>query len=926
VQTDSHDNVHDADEARLFERLATIQHEADAAKGRGDHEAACTLRDEGLAIIRQLEASPPPASLAAVATPEAPATTTHLGVKERGEGETLIPFTPRKADGAASTLLDGLEPAGESRHAVRRFLSLLGTTPREVRVLRKVGAPHLGVFDSVDLAVAAIGVADMDPATIGIYVGLNPTTRPVTNVLAFGRRGAGTSDTDVCRREWLLIDLDPIRRQNGGDVVDQKAPATDAEHDLAIERGHASAAWLVSMGVPPGAVVLGSTGNGAAVLIRVDMPNDEGTKRLAEQLLAAVALWQADAGVKVDSTVANASRITRALGTMNRKGDVASERPHRQSRLLDTPADQMTCPRDVLERIAALAAPNEADAGAASNGGARFDVAAWITEHDVPADGPHEWNGTSGKGRKWIVRPCPFNATHDNGSAVIIEHANGAFSFRCHHDSCAANGWHALRDRLEPGWRERAAARTAGRQPHKTDLGNSERFAALHAADLRHCRVWNRWMVWNGVRWAHDQTGEHARRAKATVNIMYAEAAAIADEANRKTLIQHALASESATRLDALVKLASSEPAIAVAPSQFDTDHWLLNVANGTLDLRTGVLREHRREDYISKLAPVAYDPAAPCPAFLAFLDSIFPGDPALISFIQRAAGYSLVGDTRERVMFVLHGGGKNGKSTLLLVLATVLGDYAQDTHTNTLLVKHGDAIPNDLAALVNVRFVTASEVEEGRRLAEALVKKITGDEMISARFMRGEWFNYRPQFKLWLATNHKPVIRGSDDAIWDRICLVPFTVRFVDPIDDDAGANAPRMDKTLRTKLLAEAPGILRWAVEGCLAWQRDGLGAPPSVKQATGDYRDEMDHVRDFLDECCIRGEGFTSTTAELFARFVVWCKASRERTMTRQAFAARLDKLGIGKQPKTNGERSRGVRHGITLRNDAAVSFTS
>src|SRR5262249_2127373 len=161
-----------------------------------------------------------------------------------------------------------------------------------------------------------------------------------------------------------------------------------------------------------------------------------------------------------------------------------------------------------------------------------------------------------------------------------------------------------------------------------------------------------------------------------------------------------------------------------------------------------------------------------------------------------------------------------------------------------------------------------------------------------------------------------------------DRIRLIPFNVRFVDPDNpNDAGAppDAPRMDKTIRAKLLAEAPGILRWAVEGCMAWQRDGLGTPPAVKQATGEYREEMDPMRDFLDECCIRGDGLPIGTAELFARYLEWCRYARERALTRQAFAARLDKLGIGKL-KANGERSRGVRCGITLREPAAVGFAS
>src|SRR5262249_35693849 len=287
------------------------------------------------------------------------------------------------------------------------------------------------------------------------------------------------------------------------------------------------------------------------------------------------------------------------------------------------------------------------------------------------------------------------------------------------------------------------------------------------------------------------------QRAKETVLNMYAEAHEIENESLRKDLAEHALRSESEARLRAMVSLAATDPDLHVPPSQLDADPWLLNLENGTLDLHTGKLGSHRRSDLITRLAPVGWDPAAKCPRWKAFLADVFSGDDALIGYVQRAAGYSLTGDTSERILLILHGEGANGKTTFLETLTAALGDYAARTPTETLLAKRPDAIPNDVARLKGTRFVTASEAGEGVQLAEARVKELTGRDRVPARFLHREWFEFCPEFKLWLATNHKPVIRGTDKAIWDRIRLVPFTVRIA----------KMKQDKHLLEKLRMELP-----------------------------------------------------------------------------------------------------------------------
>ncbi len=421
--------------------------------------------------------------------------------------------------------------------------------------------------------------------------------------------------------------------------------------------------------------------------------------------------------------------------------------------------------------------------------------------------------------------------------------------------------------------------------PNPTDLGNARRLVAAHGAELRYCHPWGKWFAWDGRRWRLDESGEVVRRAKATIRDLYREAAGL-DDAARQALGKHALRSEAGARLRAMVDLAESEPGIPVHPDDLDRDPWLLNVRNGTVNLRTGALRPHERGDLVTKLAAVEYDPAADCPAFLAFLDRIMAGNEGLIRFLQRAAGYSLTGDTSERVLMILHGEGRNGKSTFLEVLRSILGDYAIRTPTDTLMAKRENGIPNDVAALRGARFVSASEADEGRRLAEATIKDLTGGDTISARFMRGEFFNFAPEFKLWLGTNHKPGIRGTDQAIWDRIRLVPFTVRIPDS----------EQDKRLREKLLAEASGILTWALEGCLDWQRDGLGEPQEVTEATAGYRAEMDVLGAFLDDRCVCHERAQVSAKALYAAYQAWCDETGEKPLTQQATGRRLTERGF------------------------------
>jgi P4 family phage/plasmid primase-like protien len=416
-----------------------------------------------------------------------------------------------------------------------------------------------------------------------------------------------------------------------------------------------------------------------------------------------------------------------------------------------------------------------------------------------------------------------------------------------------------------------------------TDLGNAERFVADHGKDVRYCYPWRKWLVRTPAKWVRDEAGRIHRLAKGRVRGIYREASDADDEDRRKALAKHAAASESETRIRAMVELAKSE--VPVSPEELDSDPWVLNVLNGTIDLRTGELREHRREDLITKLAPVEYDPAAAAPTWETFLERVLPGDD-LRTFVQRAAGYSATGDTSEQCMFIHHGPGANGKSTFQETLAAALGDYAMRTPTETLLVKRSGGVPNDIARLKGARFVTASETEEGRRLAESLVKDLTGQDTISARFMWAEWFDFKPTHALHLSTNHKPEIRGTDPAIWRRIRLIPWAVT-IPPAEQD---------RRLAEKLRGELPGVLAWIVRGCLAWQREGLRAPEEVRRATKAYRAEMDVLAAFLADCCVRDEDEEAFAGELWGAWKRWCEETGEQAGTQKRFGGRLAERGF------------------------------
>lgn len=440
-----------------------------------------------------------------------------------------------------------------------------------------------------------------------------------------------------------------------------------------------------------------------------------------------------------------------------------------------------------------------------------------------------------------------------------------------------------------------------------TDLGNAERFAYENAETLRYCQPYGAWMIFDGKRWVRDNSNAIVSLVKKSIRGGYAAISQMTDGSRRAEIAGWLAASESASRVRACTELAKSElPGI---PEQFDADPWLLNLENGTLDLRTLALRAHDSDDLITKFAGSRYDPDALCPVWEATLDRVFAGNERLIDYVRRTFGYALTAETSEQCLFVAYGAGANGKTTILRAISDMMGDYAMSTPTDSLLVKREGGIPNDLARLKGARLVTATEADQGRRLAESLVKQLTGGDPITARFLHAEYFQFYPTFKLFLATNHKPVIRGTDHAIWRRIRLIPFEVTI----------PTAEQDPDLPAKLHEECSGILNWCLLGLEEWKAERLGYPEEIREATDGYRLEMDDVGAFLDEAFEADPGGMISVRTVYEGYEKWRSENGGPEISKRKLAGTLRERGFDDVRRNDGTYFIGIRERSGERED-------
>jgi putative DNA primase/helicase len=383
-------------------------------------------------------------------------------------------------------------------------------------------------------------------------------------------------------------------------------------------------------------------------------------------------------------------------------------------------------------------------------------------------------------------------------------------------------------------------------------------FTARHGHDLRYCALWGKWLHWDGTRWEVDET-------KKIFDLVRKLLREVAVECNDLKASKQIASSKTVA---AVKTMAESDRQHATHSDDWDADLWLLNTPTCTVDLRTGEKREHSQGDYITRITSVG--PGGECPNWLAFLDRVTAGNKDLQSFLQRVVGYALTGTTIEHALFFLYGTGANGKSVFLNTIKGILAEYQKTAPIETFIESHNDKHPTDLAGLRGARTVTAVETEQGRRWAESKIKMLTGGDRVSARFMRQDFFEFTPQFKLLIAGNHKPTLRSVDEAIKRRFNLIPFTVTI--PPEE--------RDPKLTEKLESEWPGILQWMIDGCLEWQRIGLAAPEIVTEATNAYLESEDAVRAWIDERCERDLHAFEPRPRLYESWSLWAEKSGEK----------------------------------------------
>lgn len=455
----------------------------------------------------------------------------------------------------------------------------------------------------------------------------------------------------------------------------------------------------------------------------------------------------------------------------------------------------------------------------------------------------------------------------------------------------------------------------------QTDLGNALRFARLFKNKVMYCAEFGNWLIWDGKRWAIDRIGKIMDFAQKAIRSLYKDISNMDSRDDRESWLEHAKNSEAYPRMKAMLKL--SEHMLAVTVSQLDSNPWLLNVENGIIDLRTGDLIPHDQTKLITKIVAVKYTFDTECPIFDNFLADIFPLEDGsgpnndLIEFIQRFIGYCLTGDTSEQKMAIAWGSGANGKGTLLNLISDVLGDYSQTAQAESFMAKQNDnSVSNDIAMLRGARYVLASESKEGRKLNEPLIKQVTGQDKVTARFLYKDFFTFQPAFKLLLLTNYKPVARAEDAALWRRILLVPFTQKFEgEKVDKN-------LDKKLRTQ--EELEGVLRWAIAGCLMWQREGLKPPKEVIKATNEYRNENDILENWKEDRCVIGNYITEKIGTLYNDFLNWAAENGEKvSISNKKFSQNLDQKGFELFKGGAGvRRVRGI--GLAVKESGTIDF--
>ncbi len=833
----------------------------------------------------------------------------------------------------------------------------------EVRALAE-NATHSGYFTDYAALAQYAGALDTDPAVHGTYVTLNRVNPSLLSRRAnrikmrLARTDTTTSDAEITRRRWFPVDIDPVRP--GG------VSSSNPEHEAAFAMAERVALWLGNLGFPE--PVRADSGNGAHLLYRIDLPNDDASLTLVKRGLAVLDAIFSDESATVDKTNSNAGRIWKLYGTIARKGDNTAERPHRRSRVLSVPERLDVVSGELLANLGA-ALPGENSSPAVSPGEARritnqVKLPDWLRSHAIPVRSEKLYQG----GRIYLLTACPFSAAHTDG-AYAIQFENGAIHAGCHHASCGGGKqrWQELRERYETkeerlaqqdvrlldGRRERARAKAAAGQagivqnggdkppaglglrdgvpegsavagprepavfpggnpgdpgrldagpaaPQEyalTDAGNAKRLIAMHGDSVRYCASFGAWFLWNGRCWERDAAGRMLIIATGVARSIHREAASATTADRSRALSRWAILSESLHARKAMID--SAAPLCPVLPGEFDARPEFFNCRNGTLELSTMNFREHRREDMLTRMAAVDYDCGAACPRWISHLDLIFGSDADYLAGFQSMCGYTLLGTNPQQIMFILYGRGRNGKSKTIEVLARIFADYAVNIASDSLMAKRFETTRSDLARLAGAQFATAAEGAEGARMDESIIKQITGEYAITVRKLYENEFEFTPVAKIWMTTNHEPVIPGTDDGIWRRLWMVPFSVQIPEE----------KCDPHIAAKLLAESAGILNWCLAGLQRYYANGhrLVQPRKVSQATANLRTVSDTVGLFLVTECSFEAGASLSRSAFREMFEKWCAEEGIRKVpSGKRVADALRERNVGDGGKSHGER--------------------
>jgi len=499
---------------------------------------------------------------------------------------------------------------------------------------------------------------------------------------------------------------------------------------------------------------------------------------------------------------------------------------------------------------------------------------------------------------------CPWRDTHttgNDGTAYFQAHYNGYAGpgFKCQHGHCSEKTIKDLQEFLAIQYTD--ASSIPSTAPNCSDLGNAERFASRYYGTIRYITEHKQWMVWKDDRWSAVNAHEILAMACQVAKSIHVEAAFLDSAEQQREVSRFALASQNKGRLQAMVDLAITQPGIAVSQATLDANPIFLGVENGVVDLATGKLLPNAPEYLITKYVRAPYSDATECAIWLGFLNTIFDGDQTLIEYIQKAIGYTLTGKTDEQILFMLCGAGANGKTVFIETIRRLLGDHARAMSADTLMSTSYSRQSNDIARLEGARLVTVSEINEGKRFDEERIKKLTGGDRVNARYLYQEDFEFTPYFKVWICTNHKPNA-GDGHAMWRRIRLIPFNVTI----------PAEQQDRTLLAKLENELPGILNWAVQGCLKYQQQGLTEPECIKDATNEYRREMDKLQQWLDDMCSMEPSEHERAGALYDSYKFYTVDNGGRPLSSNRFFNKLVERGLTKSRSSSGC----IYHGLSL----------